>query len=123
MESAKELHRQLIVNHINACNQWGTALRQIILSIDGSFDEQSNQDGTAVLPDNEINVVQFLNVASTAHVIDAASPFAINPIEPIETLEPIESNNENVNDGSQPSTEQPKANNSKFGRFGRIIHI
>lgn len=129
MESAKELHRQLVVNHINACHQWGTALRQIILSIDEAQGEQSNQDGPAVLPDNEVNVVQLLNVSSTAHVIDGTIPFSMNSIDPPAPLEPNDSAslptpiNEIVNEGDSgtpPSCNEPRISKSKFGR---ILHI
>lgn len=132
VESAKEQHRQLIVNHTNACHQWGTALRQIILSLDETYGEQSNHDGPAVLPENEVNVVQFLNVGSTAHVIDGVSPFPINPIEPIAPLElnastslplsNIETAN-SIDDTLVQSNDEPRTSKSKSSRFGRILHI
>lgn len=132
VESAKEQHRQLTVNHINACHQWGTALRQLILSLDETHGEQSNQDGPAVLPENEFNVVQLLNVSSTAHVVDGtAIPFAINPIDPIAPLESNvsahlpPSSNKNVNnneDSGLPQIADRERRTSK-SRFGRIIHI
>lgn len=119
------------MNHINACHQWGTALRQIILSIDEAHGEQSIQDGPAVLPDNEVNVVQLLNVSSTAHVIDGAIPFSMNPIDPPALLESNDSAslptptpiNEIVNEGDSgtpPLTNEPRISKSKFGR---ILHI
>lgn len=133
MESAKEQHRQLAVNHINACNQWGTALRQIILSLDETQSGASNHDGPAVLPENEVNVVQFLNIGSMAHVIEGTAPFAVNPVEPIATLESNASEhfslptNDNINDNGErvlpEPINEPSTNKSKNGRFGRILHI
>lgn len=121
------------MNHINACNQWGTALRQIILSLDETHSGPSNHDGPAVLPENEVSVVQFLNVGSMAHVIEGSAPFAINSIEPIATLETNASENvplptnDNANNNEDrvlsQSFDEPSSSKSKNGRFGRILHI
>lgn len=121
------------MNHINACNQWGTALRQIILSLDETHGGPGNHDGPAVLPENEVNVVQFLNVGSMAHVIEGTAPFAINQIEPISPLETNASENlppptnENANYNEEraltQSNDEPSSSKSKNGRFGRILHI
>lgn len=128
-----EQHRQLVVNHGNTCSQWGTALRQIICSLDASHVEQVNQEGPAVLPDNEVNAVHFLNVSSTAHVIDAPTPFPMNPIAPIAPLDtsappnfPLSTNENAPNEDNRvtPSTQnEPRTNTSKTSRFGPILHI
>lgn len=128
-----EQHRQFAVNHGNACNQWGTALRQIIFSLDASHVEQGNQGGPAVLPDNEVNVVHFLNVSSTAHVIDAPTQFPINPIAPLAPLNssapadfPPSTNENTPNEDSgvtSSAQNEPRTNTSKTSRFGRILHI
>lgn len=118
-----------MVQHINLCTQWGTALRQVILSIELADADQDKQSGPAVLPDNEINVVQFLNVASTPSIIDDPALLPINSnsstivSQPI--LEPQCADASSVQDKNAAPIEEDTQNptKSKFGRFGRILHL
>lgn len=118
--SAKEQHRLLVTHHTNVSAQWATALRQIIHSI--STDESEPSDEPLVLPDNEINVVQFMDVSSEPVVLDATPFVPINAPSPPSLIEPIpfvtESNVETF--APQESEESVKP---KSGRFGPILHL
>lgn len=129
MEEAKEFHRQLVVNHINACSQWGTALRQVILSLDDTHaGERNAQDGPAVLPDAEVYVVQFLNVSSAPHVFDAI-PSSFNPNPVIGSDVPADLNTSNSTlaetntENAAIETDAETTSRSKTSRFGKILHI
>lgn len=118
-----EQHRLLATKHNNISIQWATALRQIILSISPES-EQSTQDAPAVLTDTD--VVQFVDVSTKPIVMDSIPTFPSNPIQP-----PPELITSNVEQSSETSTNpsedavstNQKESKSKYGRFGRILHI
>lgn len=127
--AAMEQHRLLATKHNSISIQWATALRQIILSISPES-EQNAQDAPAVLTDTD--VVQFVDVSTKPIVMDSIPSFPSNPIQPppelIPTPELIPSNVEQSNETSANPSENAVSTNqkeskSKFGRFGRILHI
>lgn len=122
-----EQHRLLVTQHINVTTQWATALRQIILFT--SPESQSDAENKpAVLPETEI--VQFLDVSSKPNVFDSIPSIPQNPIvdQSPATL-PISNQQSNDNDSNssanivQSNSETETEPKSRFGRFGRILHI
>lgn len=118
-----EQHRLLATKHNSISIQWATALRQIILSISPES-EQNAQDAPAVL--TETDVVQFVDVSTKPIVMDSIPTFPSNPIQPPPEL--IPSNVEQSSETSANKSENAVNTNqneskSKFGRFGRILHI
>lgn len=113
-----EQHRLLVTQHINVSTQWATALRQIILSISPESDLVT-QNAPAVLSDTE--VVQFVDVSSKPVVSDSIPSLPlINP-----TPLSVQQNNDNTSNPSENPVQSTNDNTtkSKFGRFGRILHI
>ncbi|XP_055326173.1 uncharacterized protein LOC129580006 [Sitodiplosis mosellana] len=121
-----EQHRLLVTQHINVSTQWATALRQIIISI-SSESQSDDKNAPAVLPDTD--VVQFVDVSSKPIVLDSIPPIPQDPLlNPGPATLPIsnqQQSNDNHSDSSanvvqENSENEPK---SRFGRFGRILHI
>lgn len=124
-----EEHRCLVTQHIHLSTQWATALRQLILSL--APESQSNaQNLPAILTDTE--TVQFVDVSSRPVVLDSVPPFLQEPAN-INSMNPIPANDEpnvqeSVNDNQNSSADcdvatNERASKSKFGRFGRILHL
>lgn len=114
-----EQNRLLATQHINVSTQWATALRQLILSI-SSESETESQDAPATL--QHTDVVQFVDVSTKPIVVDSA-PF--NPQEPtVPNPVPAPTNSpDSVPSESTVQSSGENATKSKFGRFGRILHI
>lgn len=123
--TAMEKHRLLVTQHINVSTQWATALRQIILSI-SSESESNAQNAPAVLPDTE--VVHFVDVSSKPIVLDS-NPFVAQEsmINQGPATLPISNHpSDETNQNSSANVVQSNSENeskSRFGRFGRILHI
>lgn len=80
---AQEQHRILATNYTNFSLQWAAALRQIILLNSPTELQCENQSEAAVLPENELNTVQLMDVSLKPIVLDAPAP-----------LQPMTSNEE-----------------------------
>lgn len=78
---AQEQHRILATIYTNFSLQWATALRQIILLNSSTELESENQAEAAILPENEMNTVQLMDVSLKPIVLDA-------PIQPMTSDEP-----------------------------------
>lgn len=78
---AQEQHRILATIYTNFSLQWATALRQIILLSSSTELESENQAEAAILPENEINTVQLMDVSLKPVVLDA-------PLQPMTSDEP-----------------------------------
>lgn len=126
VNAAEEVHRFLVTHHINASTQWAAALRQIIHSIAGIESSSSIEaDPIVVLPSNELNNVQFLDV-STKPIVPDSSPFPPHvpiipesaPVLPI--THPTDETASNV-ENQKPN--ESTSSKSKGSRFGRILHL
>lgn len=125
-------HRNLVTQHINVSTHWATALRQLILTLCPGT-ESNAQNSPAQLPTTEI--VQFVDVSTKPVVLDNNPSFLQGPMNqplPLATDESTETQqmpskdiNEDGNPNAESSTIEPNQNaaKSKFGRFGRILHI
>lgn len=125
-------HRNLVTQHINVSTHWATALRQLILTLCPET-ESNAQNSPAQLPATEI--VQFVDVSTKPVVLDNNPSFLQGPMNqplPLATGESTETQqmsskdiNEDGNPNAESSTIEPNQNaaKSKFGRFGRILHI
>lgn len=120
-----EQHRLLVTQHINVSTQWATALRQIILSI--SPESQSEQSAPAVLSETE--VVQFVDMSSKPIVLDSIPTIPVDPMInqgpatlPISNHQSVDTNSNSSANLNQSNSENNEAK-SRFGRFGRILHI
>lgn len=127
---AEEQHRLLVTHHMNVSTQWATALRQIIHSILADASGSLNNNEPVVLPDNEMNVVQFMDVSAKPVVLDAmASPFfqpSVNSLPaPIKSASFVtESTHSDVQThDTQPIEDNSMKSKSKGGRFGPILHL
>lgn len=128
--SAMEQHRSLVTQHINVSTQWAPALRQLILSISPEI-ELTAQCTPAEQAETE--AVQLMDVSNKPIGMDSLPIFPLdstigitNPLTDIQQSNlpqnEIETINTNVNVNTDESTNQ-NAPKSKFGRFGRILHI
>lgn len=113
-------HRILGTTYVSLSMHWATALRQLILmtSPNASEDATIPDGGDAAAP---ANAVQFLDVSSNVAVINA-------PVLSIQSVHVI--NQPVASAVNQPVVEQraddncdSKGTSSKFGRFGRILHL
>lgn len=125
VNAAEEEHRFLVTHHINTSMQWATALRQIIHSISGIESSSSNEAEPTVLPNNEVNTVQFMDVSTKPIVLDA-SPFPSQvPIIPVSA--PVLPNNNPTDDVASNlenvQLSESSSSKSKTSRFGRILHL
>lgn len=129
-----EQHRTLVTQHINVSTHWATALRQLILTL--CPDVESTAENTpAQLPETE--TVQFVDISTKPVVLDSSVPSFLQgtreplPVANSDTLDaPQTSSNDNndanlTNANANTDTVEPNQNTSKskFGRFGRILHI
>lgn len=125
--AAMEQHRLLATQHINVSTQWATALRQIILSISPESDAET-RNAPAILP--ETDVVQFVDISNKPIVLDSVSALPLEPTPPLPVnLMPLPaSDSEQIveNNPIQSTTAVQSNDNetkSRFGRFGRILHL
>lgn len=120
-----EEHRFLVTHHINVSTQWATALRQIILSLSPES-EVNAENAPAVLLETE--TVQLVDVGSKPTIMDSAPillPEPIKPNPPVlnESNIPENNNNNSNSNANVDETSNQNTSTSKFGRFGRILHI
>lgn len=127
-----EQHRNLVTQHINVSTHWATALRQLILTLYPDT-ESTAQNEPAQLPETEI--VQFVDISTKPVVLDSSVPsFLQGPNQPlpisVSTDAPqllsednVDADSVNLNANTDTAEPNPNASKSKFGRFGRILHI
>lgn len=132
--AAMEQHRNLVTHHINVSTHWATALRQLILTL--CPDIESTTQNTAAQPP-ETETVQFVDISTKTVVLDSNVPtFLQGPNQPLpaaisETTSTSQTSSNDIDDANSASTNlnsEPVESNqntskSKFGRFGRILHI
>lgn len=121
-----EQHRLLATQHTTMSSQWATALRQIILSISPESENDAETSAPEIIA---TEAVQFVDVSSNQIVMDNIPTFPTelqqqtppesNQSNTQQTNEIISSSSENANPVNTNQNE-PK---SRFGRFGRILHI
>lgn len=129
-----EQHRILVTQHINVSTHWATALRQLILTLCPDMESMADQNTPAQL--TETDVVQFVDISTKPVVLDSNVPaFLQQSNQPLPMLsgdpteQPANDSNaaDSANSNSSANTDsgEPNANTtkSKFGRFGRILHI
>lgn len=115
-----EQHRLLVTQHINVTTQWATALRQIILSTSSELQSDAENVPTVL---SETEVVQFVDVSTKPTVLNSIPSIPQNIIDQGPATLPISNDNDSI-----PSANIVQSNNetepkSRFGRFGRILHI
>lgn len=128
-----EHHRNLVTKHINVSTHWATALRQLILTLCPDI-ESTAQNTPAQLPETE--TVQFVDISAKPVILDSSVPSFLQgsnqPLPMAATSDttdapPPASNdaNNDTNLANTTDTAEPNQNTSKskFGRFGRILHI
>lgn len=128
-----EQHRNLVTHHINVSTHWATALRQLILTLCPDV-ESTTQDMPAQLPGTE--TVQFVDISTKPVVMDSNAPPFLQPIQPLPTPisdatitsqtssnENNDANPTNANVNTNTAESNESTSKSKFGRFGRILHI
>lgn len=129
-----EQHRNLVTQHSNVSTHWATALRQLILTLCPDT-ESTVQNEPAQLPETEI--VQFVDISTKPVVLDSSVPSFLQgpnhrlPVAISDSSDtPQTSLNDNndadsANSNANTDTVEPNQNTSKskFGRFGRILHI
>lgn len=124
MNLANKQHRLIATHHINISTQWATALRQIINSISfGEPTELNDDHEPTLLPNDEINAVQFMNISSKPIVLDPIPSYLPqtlnNPISlPVEQLTTAE-----INQNNETHANELNSSKSKSGRFGPILHL
>lgn len=131
---AMEQHRNLVTHHINVSTHWATALRQLILTLCPDI-ESTTQNTPAQLPETE--TVQFVDISTKPVVFDSNVPsFLQGPNQPLpaaisdttSTSQTSSNDNDdtksaNTNANTEPVESNQNTSKSKFGRFGRILHI
>lgn len=132
--AAMEQHRYLVTHHNNISTHWATALRQLILTLCPDI-ASTTQNTPAQLPETE--TVQFVDISTKPVVLDSNVPsFLQSPNQPIpapisDTANPLQTSsndNDDANSANTNATPEPVESNqntskSKYGRFGRILHI
>lgn len=107
--------------------QWGTALRQLILSVDDSSNSNKSVEASVVLPvSSSGNQVQLLNINAMPSVLDGSdsleisgdSNFSLNYMATTSSDSTPAQISINKPVETEVNTTKPKS-----GRFGRILHL
>lgn len=111
------------------CSQWGTALRQLIFSIDDNSNCDENTDAAIVLPGtalNNENQVQLLNINAMPSVLDGSDSFPLVGENSFSSNCMATTSSDST--PAQISINKPvetaaNVTKPKAGRFGRILHL